>query len=220
MPLPFTQPAFPSAKSGFKSPLREAIGTGNISMVKLLLDAGAEVNTRLDSVFDSPTPLQEAVVSADAVSLVPLLLERGAYVNVTTPTHLSNKTAATPPLSLAVNSNNAQLAQTLLKAGALVNQWSFNCGTALQIAMASDNMEMVRILLKEHADVNAPSGLSIASRETGLEIMTNHSSWISPLVLATRNGNIAMVKTLLQAGADIDVCQGHQNKQFLWDLVA
>lgn len=200
------------------SPLRNAILFGSVPLVELLLAKGAIINP-LPVGYNDCTSLQHAVISGSSSEMVQLLLERGADVNARgISKSVRDYHEPTPPLGLAAKSNNNELVQILLKAGALIDCWSFEDGTALQTAAACDNMGIVRTLLAAGCNVDAPSG-SLYAPHYDTHMFPHHTqAHISPLVHATRNGNIPMVQALLKAGAYADLCPKHQRKQFLWEL--
>ncbi|KAL8855827.1 MAG: hypothetical protein Q9178_007542 [Gyalolechia marmorata] len=199
----------------FKSALCEAIGTNNVTIVRLLLVHGAEINPVLNTT-SSLLPLHEAILLASPAQMVKTLLMNGANVDPAIPDMMFGQLA--PPLILAVISGNAWTVQTLLKAGANVNKWSSKHGTALQAAVASDNIRILRILMHEGADVNAQTFLSMdsmASQACRLSLSGLDSpSWMSPIASAAQNGNMAMVRILLEAGADINGHVSHENLQY------
>ncbi|KAL8904793.1 MAG: hypothetical protein Q9171_006911 [Xanthocarpia ochracea] len=199
----------------FKSALCEAIGNNNITIVILLLVSGAEINPVLNTA-SSLLPLQEAILLASPAQMVETLLMNGANVDPAIPSQTLELLA--PPLILAVNSGNAWTVKTLLKAGANVNKWSPKHGTALQAAVASDNVRILWILVHEGADVNAQTFLSMKSQARPLPLFPlDGPSWISPIASATQNGNMAIVRILLEAGADINGHVSHENLHYLLD---
>ncbi len=143
----------------------------------------------------------------------------GANVNPALPYGTFEQLA--PPLVLAVNSGNAWTVQTLLKAGANVNKWNPKHGTALQAAVASDNIRILWILVHEGADVNAQTFLSMrsmVSQACRLSLSDlDDPSWMSPIASATQNGNMAIVRILLEAGADINGHVSYENLQYRLD---
>ena len=84
----------------------------------------------------------------------------------------------------AVKAGNLAAARSLVR-NAPVNAREVDGTTALHWAVRSDNLELVRLLLKAGADVR------LANRYGVL-----------PLTLAATNGDAAMVEALLAAGAD------------------
>ena len=195
----------------FKSALCEAIGNNNITIVRLLFVSGAEINPVIN-ITSGPLPLQEAILLASPAQMVKTLLMYGANVDPAIPRMIEQ---LAPPLILAVSSGKAWTVQTLLKAGANVNIWIPKHGTALQAAVASDNIPILRILVHEGADVNAQTFLSMKSRPWCLSHSDLYGpSLMSPIASATQNGNMAIVRILLEAGADINAHVSHENLQY------
>lgn len=201
----------------YRSALCEAIRNSNVSVVKLLLEHGAEVNPATINTFcNPPAPLQEAVLLANPGQVLEVLLRYGANVDPALPSDFAVYKQLPPPLVLAVVSGNSWTVQMLLKAGAHIDRWSPEHGNALQAAVASNNIRMLRILVHENADVNSPSHLPTKLQIQGLLYPgSDHRSWIRPIISAALNGNMAMIRILLEAGADIDCCVSHENMQYL-----
>lgn len=152
-PRPRTEP--------YRSALCEAIRNSNVLIVRLLLEHGADVNPVLINLFSNPTPLREAVLLANPIQILEILLTYGANVDPELPQEPSASEQLMPPLILAVVSGNTSTVQILLKAGANINRWCPKHGNALQAAVVSNNIRMLRISVQENADVNAPSHLSM-----------------------------------------------------------
>uniref|UniRef100_A0A673K245 SOCS box domain-containing protein n=1 Tax=Sinocyclocheilus rhinocerous TaxID=307959 RepID=A0A673K245_9TELE len=116
------------------TPLQEAAARGQTQCVRLLLDAGAQVN-----VYGS-TPLCEAC-SVGNVECVRLLLEYGAKVNPM----LSSRT--TSPLHEACMGGNADCVRLVIAKGASLEAYDLYYGTPLHVACASRHLECVKVLL-------------------------------------------------------------------------
>ena len=156
-----------------RTAMSEATMNGNISLVEILLDGGAEVNPRQEFDFEC-TPLGHAIE-----------LWR-----------------------------HTKLPYMLLNAEAPLDKWSYRHGTALQIAAAKNHTALVWILLDKGFNVDAPSGMSVTCEHIESRYRDTCDAFISPLVHAVRNGNLVLVKALLERGADINLCPSHQHKQF------
>src|SRR5215468_7428486 len=121
----------------------QALRSGDIRQIRLLLDKGASPNAR-DAAGN--TPLMLAAVYGD-VQAVRLLLDRGAEVNAT------NAAGATPLLRAA---HNFEKTRALVDAGAEVNVRSALGNTPLMLAARPANSHRtVRILLAHGADAKA-----------------------------------------------------------------
>ncbi len=152
-----------NAKLRFRnSPLMIACRMGHVDLVKLLLERGADVNTR--DVVSGRTPLMVAVKEGKE-KLVALLLAKGANPDTTNP-----RTGSTALIE-AVVKENAAIAKTLLAKGADVNGKAKVTGaTALMHAVLKSNFDIAKMLLERGADINAKNkwgqtALSIARRK-------------------------------------------------------
>ena len=67
-------------------------------------------------------------------------------------------------------------------------------------AAGNDNLAAVQLLLKARADVNAVSGMLGITVKAGLIALGKYT----PLLIATTYGSPELVKTLLDAGADVN----------------
>lgn len=205
------------------SPLSQAIRKGRLAVVEKLIEGGAKVNPApvkasrreaswfdLDSLPLHPDDyLMEALTSPKTDQMVQLLVEKGAGVE------------KSPILAFAVDSGNIHLTTILLNAGAFNGSWKYPwahgfrtcekqkiksyCATPLQIAAENNNLMMVHTLLNGDSNVNVPSGPFMEPHSIDYNIAEYcRTAYISPLVHAALNGNLEMIKILLNAGADID----------------
>lgn len=125
--------ADPEIRIGGWSALSQAAGAGNISVVKTLLDLGADVNTRtpdLASSWGRPDCDDWPIVEPDWRD--------------------------TRPLYGAVCTGSLELADLLLSRGADLNALSFGW-TALHAAAGQGNCQMLEFLLSHGADIFAKS---------------------------------------------------------------
>ncbi|KFZ03150.1 hypothetical protein V502_11189 [Pseudogymnoascus sp. VKM F-4520 (FW-2644)] len=184
---------------------------GDVSLIKLLLDYGADPNARGDF---HKTAIEEAITSSVVhTAAVKLLLESGANANGSCSPKSTQLKGLMRRLSdsqwLLPNNNSldetleldgtvlqvaaalddedsaAIVTKMLLEKGAHVNEGGFY-GTALQIASARGSTLVMKLLLKKGAQVN----------EGGL--------YGTALQIASARGNTSVVKLLLKKGANID----------------
>jgi uncharacterized protein len=124
---------------------------------------------------------------------VPVLALTAAAIPAATSAESSQAAASAIPsvqpdvrLPEAVKRGDVAAVEALLRAGVQVNSAEGDGSTPLHWAAYDNNLEMARILLKAHADVNA---------KTRLEGLT-------PLYMACENGSAPMIDLLLSNGAN------------------
>jgi ankyrin repeat protein len=152
------------------SPLYYASGAGLEGIVRRLLEAGADPNSK-GGMFGSA--LQAASYYGHA-TIVENLLSAGANPNIRGGVY-------TIPLSTAVSRSHYKIVRILLERGADPDFLSFERGTPLSYACRKGDSELVRILLKSGATPNS----------------NNMKSGGSPLDIATRRGHTEIVSQLL-----------------------
>jgi ankyrin repeat protein len=117
--------------------LIEAVDNGDIALVKLLLEGGADVNFEDHNHW---TALFYAI-NIDRMDICNLLIDRGANVNK------SDKTAwRWTPLMYAVDQSNIDIIKLLIISGADVNYNNINNASALHYALRRNNTNITNIL--------------------------------------------------------------------------
>ena len=156
--------------------LLEAAYQGRCACLKILIEEGADVNTKDE---DQDTPLILAACNGfDKV--VALLIEKGADVNAI-------NSFGSSALMYACDGNFDEVVRLLLAAGADVSIVERDGGTALLWAAYGGSVGCVRMVLKKGANVNESD---------------NHG--YSALFSAAMHGNLECVERLLDAGADVN----------------
>ncbi|KAL8788065.1 MAG: hypothetical protein Q9195_007479 [Heterodermia aff. obscurata] len=171
-------------------PLHVAARSDNLDMVKFLLDRGANIDS--ESVIDSegesnrygPDNVLQYAASRGNLPIVHYLIERGAD----TDTYGWSQQNA---LQYAASSGHIPVIKELLAAGANVNSRG-QMGSALHCAISGNQPDAVRLLLQSGANASEIT-------ETN---KYNDPPWPNALLLASMNGNLEIVKILLDAGAD------------------
>ncbi|MFA5293580.1 MAG: ankyrin repeat domain-containing protein [Phycisphaerae bacterium] len=129
------------ANSGlYETSLEKAIKTDDIEIVKMFLDAGADVNIKNGN---GRYPLEESLeYDVKDANIAMLLIDKGANINVSE--WYSQKT----PLHTAIERGNVELVRMLLDKGADTNKKCINYGTPLNMAMQLGKLKIVAILNK------------------------------------------------------------------------
>jgi ankyrin len=227
-----------------RSEIADAAMQGDKSAVRALLEKKADVNTPQ---VDGTTALHWAVRSND-LEVTDMLLKAGARASA------ANQSGATPMLLAATNGNavilehliragadpNAPLSQTgdtalmiaartgkvdavrmLVDHGAKVNaKETWGGTTALMWAVSERHPEVTKLLVEHGADVNAKSNFVPSASGRGFEgtspvapkpnqaIEEFASGWMTPLMFAAREDDLASARILIQAGADVNAFGG------------
>lgn len=195
-------------------PLHWIVRVGEHELAQRLLELGADPNTANPYGLH---PLHLAITNAD-VDMVHLLLEAGAD-----PEQVDN--AAETPLMLAARSGSAAIVEALLEAGAAVDTREPHYDqTALMLAVRAGTPDSVELLLASGADVDAQSragavpDFRLPSQNAGSKgVGIVRGGWPergerspvggakTPLLYATRQGDLELTRLLVEAGADIEL---------------
>jgi len=170
------------------APVLWAVLAGNVSVLKLLLDHGADPNAALDvdgefhfkGFLQGTTPLMRAAADRP-LEVLGLLLEFGADVS-------ARDRAGRTAMDVAMLHGQRNTAQWLQERGGTgPGRGSFSA--ALLASAERGQVDQVRECLAHGADLNVRG-------EGG----------VTPLILAAREGHLAIVEMLLGAGADVNAC--------------
>lgn len=163
------------------SPLTYAAAIGSLDAMKLLVEAGADVNSANDF---GATPLMWC---AGDLAKARYLLSKGANVKA------RSKVGRTPLMIAANCDGSAEIARLMIEKGADVKAKDEGGATVLETAATVNNLEVARLLLANGADVN-----------------TVDEGGFTPLSQAAGNGDRAteMVRLLLDHGAKVNVASG------------
>ena len=169
-----------------QTPLSLAIANEDADITRILVDAGADPNKRVNPAFRVGTHLTYAVGLGYA-DIVQILLDADADPNVIDTEQYYDQT----PLSLTIGADNEDMVRRLIAAGADPNKKvnpAFRVGTHLTYAVGLGYADIVQILLDADADPNV--------------IDTEQYYDQTPLSLTIGADNEDMVRRLIAAGAD------------------
>jgi ankyrin repeat protein len=169
-------------------PLDNACFDGTLDMVRALLHAGADTSQgyAVPSLFNSYRD------HSNTDEILEILLQYGADVN-------NRCRSESTPLQRTILEERFHYTDLLIKAGAYINAPASNGErgrTALQAAVEVGNVDMVRRLILDNADVNAP-----AAPDQG----------VTALQAAAIQGYLNIAKILLEHGAVIDAAASPKN---------
>ncbi len=209
--------------------IHQAVRAGLVEKVEDMIDKdGIDVNQPLSNGI---TPLMVATHelrngrrTRGAMRMVDMLLEKGADVNRVTILGIN-------VLHFAAATNNVHLIRKFIEKGVDKNKTSNEGGageTPLNIAVRNGNMDAIKALIDggvdiNHVNNNGETAVFLVSRgfnfpllplqsarilrlliDSGANIQIETNDHLSPLWIATLNGNLNLVELLLEAGADVE----------------
>jgi len=158
------------------APLMHASVRGHVGAMRVLLEAGAAVDSR----DQNGIPALMLASAAGHENAVRVLLEAGAAVD-------SRDQNGMPALMLASQRGHENAARVLLEAGAAVD--------------SRDKYEMAPLM---HASVRGHVGAMRVLLEAGAAVDSRDQNGIPALMLASATGHENAVRVLLEAGAAVD----------------
>ena len=180
-------------------------------LAEMLLRAGARVTARTR---EGVTALQLASINGSA-QMLDRLLKAGADPNA--PLTPAGDTA----VMMAARTGKTDALRLVVEAGGNVNaKETWGGTTALMWAASEGHHEAVRLLIAAGANVNDRSHYVAAANGRGFEGRTPianrtdpkveefASGWLTPLMLASREGDVELARILVAAGADVNAAAG------------
>ena len=177
------------------TPLMYAAAYGSIDAMKLLLGAGAAVNSK--NAFDATALMW----CANDLAKVDLLVEKGTDVNA------RSKQGRTPLLIAAAHSGNFEVVKFLVEHGASLSNHKSAAEEHSAAAPAPSGLPASRktesSVLAEAADANDTETVRYLI-DKGADVDARNKDGDTPLLLAASYGNVEIVKLLLAKGADFN----------------
>ncbi|MGB2697168.1 MAG: ankyrin repeat domain-containing protein [Candidatus Zixiibacteriota bacterium] len=168
--------------------IHDAVKSGDLEKVKMLLKKNSELLNRLDK--DGMTPLHRAI-EAGKNDIAGFLIEQGADINMKDKDNDS-------PLHYAAIFGNLEIAKKLVtNGGTSINEGNIHQMTPLHFACEKGHLDIVTLLLDSGADIDARDGLGR-----------------NALMSACSGRSMAVIETLIQRGADINVKIMYNNKEY------
>lgn len=168
--------------SGGGTPLYVACVRGNLAAVKVLLELGSDVHTKINQ--QSLTVLHGACISESGdEEIVGLLIRYGVDVNATSDFGCT-------ALHFVASKGHKQIVPLLVKGGAIVDVTDRNGSAALHVAANKGNTAVVHELLDNGSNVNLK--------------LINELTRSYPLNMAVFKKFEATAKLLLDKGAEVD----------------
>ncbi len=174
------------AHKGAQTLLMKAASLGQNEIIKILLEAGADINAKDDAFFPSDDNFDQNgktaffyAIDGGHYETVKLFIQLGVDVNQ------QNRTGGTP-INYAAHNGYVDIVELLIKSGANVN-----CpknASPLTMAIRGKHDDVIKQLIKAGADVNIKGDFGFP-----------------PLILASFLGDKEIVKLLIQSGADVNI---------------
>lgn len=168
--------------SGNQTCLTVAAQRGNLSMCKLLVKLGADVNVVSDSGY---TPLMWSLANGASEEIADFLLRTGVNADPDAECKVSFATSTTP-LVLAATNGLIGTVRELIRRKVRLDKTDGDGHSALKQAANSGHAEVVNVLIKAGASVD----------------VADHEGWTA-LMSACGHGYVEIAKALLKAGADV-----------------
>ena len=191
-----------------------AVRYDDLDTADMLIRAGAKVSA---ANRDGATALQLASINGNP-GMIEKLIKAGADPNM--PLTSSGDTA----LMMAARTGKTGALNVLIESGANVNaKESWGGTTPLMWAVSERHPDAVKLLLDHGANVHARSNFVAAANGRGFEGRTPTapgkddatqkveefaSGWLTPLMFAAREGDLASARLLLAANADVNAIAG------------
>lgn len=209
--------AHPNVPTGTgMTPLLLACEAGKADLVEALLRGGADINQSMTS---GETPLMMAARTG-SVPVLRLLIAHGAAVDTI------EKQRGTTALMWAAANGNTDAVRFLITKGANLNLRSGTTDPGRRPYLAQTGRERIAEFAGGYGlagvvgkgDTDTPEGKALVAKEiaTAKKVLADHPlakppppgriRWggLTPLMFATRQGDLATVKVLVEAGADVN----------------
>ncbi|ELS32955.1 MULTISPECIES: ankyrin repeat domain-containing protein [Pseudanabaena] len=163
--------------------LYSAVSVGKETVVKALIEAGADVHAKIEMFFTFDA--LETAIDKGFINIVKMLLDAGADPN------WNNASPGLACVTKAVQKGYADILRLLLERGASVK---FGTGFRLLVEAAQKSTpEIVQLLI-----------------EAGCNVNTRDYQEDTPLTVACKRANVEIVRVLIAAGANVNKTGMHE----------
>lgn len=202
-----------------------SISNGNVAVIKLLLDAGADINSVCEICYGQ-TGIQTALEYSN-FELFNFLLKNNAKLNV------QNNFKRTLLHSVA-HTGNVEIAKLLIDKGLDINAQDEDGATPLIYAASNGDAAMFKLFVEKGATIamkeNDGTDVLMNAAEKGNEEIVNflidkqcdvnimNNDKDTPLIYAVAQKQPAIVKLLVSRGADVNLTNSKNETALLWAI--
>lgn len=213
--------------SSMKTPLIYAFEHKFYDAVEAIINAGAD----LDMYDRIGYTIFIHAIEENNESIIRLLIEKNVNINIV------SKYSNDSPLLIACKEENLQLVQRLIDLGANIELQNDRMINPLLNVVQSGNLNQLSLLIKKNANINVKNNDGMTPLL--LSVLYGHNDLVnvlidagadldaqeyddlySALMIACNNGNLEIVKKLINAGAKIDLVNKNENNALLCGVLA
>lgn len=217
--------AFPAWSAMSDGVFVKLCSNGSVQEIQEALQQGANPNASITAGKNGMTPLMAAALNNEDPRVFRILLKAGADINA------QNEDGWTA-LTIAAVTQNVDIVDILVKAGAKVGAEEFNNATLNEnsgvmsvLAQAVENMRVKGkpgwAVIMDKAKLNKNPELATALSKAGASVYSQVHARVGTdatklMLIAVQNDeNIKVIDTLIKAGAKLNVCFGDSEQTIL-----
>lgn len=227
-------------KQALQSLLWTSIKTDDYDLFAKILQTSLEISTLRDSTVGSVLTLACSVGNHKLIDLLLKKYKRELNSDYDYKTALNFGHDHKTPVMIAAEHGYGPVVKLLASEGADIRQSDELFGSALNLAASNGHYDAVKHLIEKGVDLETPSFIDYSPLmqatagghlevvnlllQSGCDPNSNTGSWVhdakNSLMIAARDGNIEIVKTLLKYKADVDIIGDTHKNAFMWALEA
>uniref|UniRef100_A0A8C5R1R0 Uncharacterized protein n=1 Tax=Leptobrachium leishanense TaxID=445787 RepID=A0A8C5R1R0_9ANUR len=196
-----------------QTPLFHAVSGGHEATVKVLLEAGASIDSSIIDLAFSTNNEKIFAVKLNLCGIIKALINKGTDVNATNDMEYT-------PLLLAAELGKLEAAQAVIEKEARLDIRTPNLNTALHLAVQRGDVSITKLLIRKGMNVNItgtgdqtpihmaafhnkPEMIDVLI-EAGANINAVTKESVTPLHIASQRGNLDVAKCLLRHKANVN----------------